>query len=78
MWALSAEVLGAVLALLLLSGAALVLEAAWRAPRCSRCSVTSEALPAALIHTIPAVLEIVYRCPRCLAIVSRRRFGDWD
>jgi hypothetical protein len=74
----SAEVVCAVLSLLVLAGAALALEAAWRAPRCLPCNVTSEALPIALIHTVPAVLEAVYRCPRCREIVSRRRFGEWD
>lgn len=75
---MSAEVLCAILSLPVLAGAALALEAAWRAPRCLRCDVTSEALPIALIHTVPAVLEVVYHCPRCRQVVSRRRFGEWD
>lgn len=66
----------AVLSLLVLAGAARALEAAWRAPRCLPCNVTSKALPITLIHTVPAVLEAVYRCPRCREIVSRRRFGE--
>lgn len=75
---MAAEVLWAILFLLVLAGAALALEAAWRAPRCLPCDVTSEALPIALIHTVPAVLEVVYHCPRCRQVVSRRRFGEWD
>lgn len=75
---MSAELLVVVLSLLVLAAAALGLEAAWRAPRCRSCDVTSEALPGELIHTVPAVLEVVYRCPRCGRVVGRRRFGDWD
>jgi hypothetical protein len=74
----SGDLLAAALFLLVLVGAGLALEAAWRAPRCRACDVTSEALPGALIHTVPAVLEVVYRCPRCGRVVSRRRFGDWE
>jgi len=74
----SAELLVTALSLLILAVAALAFEAAWQAPRCLPCDVTSEALPTALIHTVPAVLEVVYRCPQCGRVVSRRRFGDWD
>ena len=73
-----AEILVIALSLLVLAAAALGLAAAWRPPRCVACDVTSEALPTALIHTLPAVLEVVYRCPRCQRVVSRRRFGDWE
>jgi hypothetical protein len=72
------EVLAIVLSLLGLAAAALGIEAACRAPRCGLCGVASEALPTELVHTLPAVLEIVYRCPRCGTVVSRRRFGEWD
>ena len=66
------------LALLVLAVAAVVLPTAWRPPRCVPCDATSEALPSTLIHTVPAVLEVIYRCPRCERVVSRRRFGDWE
>jgi hypothetical protein len=75
---MATDLLVGALFLLGLAAAALGLEAAWRAPRCLPCDVTTEALPSALIHTMPAVLEVVYRCPRCRRVVSRRRFGDWD
>ncbi|MGH7398082.1 MAG: hypothetical protein ACRELW_11145 [Candidatus Rokuibacteriota bacterium] len=75
---MSADALWAALSLLILAGAALGLEAAWRAPRCEACGVASEEAPAAVIHTIPAVFEIVYRCPRCRQVVSRRRLPAWD
>jgi hypothetical protein len=74
----SSEFLAAALSLLVLAVAALAIEAAWRAPRCLPCDATSEALPGALIHTMPAVLEIVYLCPRCRQVVSRRLFGEWE
>jgi uncharacterized protein with PIN domain len=74
----SAELLVTALSLLVLAVAAVAIEAAWRPPRCRPCDVPSEALPTELIHTVPAVIEVVYRCPRCERVVSRRRFGDWD
>jgi hypothetical protein len=75
---MSAELLVTALSLLVLAVAALALEAAWRPPRCLPCDVPAEALPTELIQAVPAVLEVVYRCPRCERVVSRRRFGDWD
>jgi hypothetical protein len=66
------------LSLVGLAAAALGIVAAWRAPRCAPCGVISEALPAELVATLPAVLEITYRCPQCGAIVGRRRVGEWD
>jgi hypothetical protein len=74
----SLDLLAGALSLLALAAAALALHAAWRPPRCEPCDVTTEALPSTLIHTVPAVLEVVYRCPRCERVVSRRRFGDWE
>jgi hypothetical protein len=74
----SAELLVVALSLLVLVVAGLALEVLWRAPRCRACGVTSEALPTALIHTVPVVLEVAHRCPRCGLVVSRRRFGDWE
>ena len=75
---MSAELLVVAISLLVLAGAGLAVEAAWRAPRCPQCDVASEALPTTLIHTLPAVLEVVYRCPHCERVVSRRRFGEWE
>jgi hypothetical protein len=74
----SADVLWLALSVLVLAGAAVALERAWRAPRCLACDVATAARPIALVHTVPAVLEIVYLCPRCRSVVSRRRFGEWD
>jgi predicted RNA-binding Zn-ribbon protein involved in translation (DUF1610 family) len=72
------ELVGAALSLLVLAGAALALRTAWRAPRCAPCGVVSEALATPLSHTLPAVVEIVYRCPRCRQVLGRRRFGEWE
>ena len=72
------EVLVIALCLVGLTAAALGLQAAWRAPRCGVCHAVSEALPTQRVETLPAVLEVAYRCPRCETIVSRRRFGEWD
>jgi hypothetical protein len=75
---LSDDLIGAAVSLLVLGVAALALRAAFRPPRCSPCGITGEALPGSLIQNHPAVLEIVYHCPRCRQVVGRRRFGEWD
>jgi hypothetical protein len=43
-----------------------------RIPRCQYCRVPAIALTYQLAGTSPPIFELVYRCPRCRQLLSKR------
>jgi hypothetical protein len=50
----------------------------WRPPRCPDCHARTEISDAEILPSIPPVMWMTYRCPRCRRTVQRRCVGDWD
>lgn len=50
--------------------------ASW--PHCSTCRLPLVEVASAALSRSPPVVETVYRCPRCAAVVQERVVGAWD
>jgi len=63
------------LAALVLLGAFFVWQSLGRPPRCAACGLPAETLRDELLHEMPPIVQIVFWCPRCAELVSRRVVG---
>jgi len=58
-----------------LFGAFFVWQSVGRPPRCAFCGLAAEPLREELLNATPPVVQVVFWCPRCAELVSRRVLG---
>lgn len=54
----------------------IVLRLSVRPPRCPVCGIAADPVTEALLKSWPAVLEVVYSCPRCGQVIWRHVVSD--